>query len=865
MAIKILPLTFKRKFHLVRSKGNTTLSFKNATDFGNWLYDTLKVNYKQNSTLSKYGNANNKTSWVNSYVERINNQIAGGKIIAGGDILISAKDINVNGLIQSGCTKYIGEVDTSKVNKLSGKNLSDDDVFGNTTYLVTKNYNKADANDINSINGVVKNGDGYYDKQIELYYNPSTGNILANDIYSKGGNVTLKGNILSTGGGKIVVSNGAAYVSVTNESDKKLKLGAIESTESKGMVTIIYKVQNNKETTFSSDSTYSPVKNMNYKWTGGGNYTLNIKHKYNIVIGGLSVGSTINATGDIKGETSNLINFGTLNLNSSKGKMDYFKMNGGAAKTALNATEAKDIYIECFGANDNEDLRIGTIESKAGNVTIATKGNLVSAVTERQNPTNATQIENWKNAGIFNTWSQKELVNALNGNIFSKDPYTVDFALTANIIANRVILDVGGNIGSTATAKTINYSNLNSEENLKLLANVRVRDLEQGSNSVTYTPHTPIGLTLRGLSNSNWNLDLKGTADDNINLAMADNKTFFYIKSKGGSSFYTIGNENADVTFIAAAGITSSVNTRIYAKNLTLSGGKGKDTIVSTGDSGIYKTGVGNDFINASGNFVTIDGGVVNDIININGDNNYLYLNSSKNSTIDTGAVNDYIGIDIENSNSLLIEVGSGGNDEIGGFSVSDTIKMAAAVKRSYVDGNDFVIEFNKGSVRVKDLCFSSIQAVIAQGELVTLNTQPEGLNIANKKNTSSIAGNAGADTITNSGNNFTITSGNGNDSVTNSGSNSQVITGRGNHTITNSGANTLTEGDNTSTVSYEFNGKVTNDLSGNSFKLAKGTAGEIMLNDYDFNVTALNSSGGKFISDNDGVTFMPDSGKMNI
>ena len=269
----------QKKVALRAGQSATTLNFSSATDFGNWLYDTLRE-YGQTATLNKYGNANNKTNWVKSYVERVNNQIAGG------DILISAKDINVNGLIQSGFTKYTGEVDTSKVNSLKGTDLSDDDVLGNLDYLVTKNYNKADANDINAINGVVKNSAGYYDKQIELYYNPSTGNIVTNDIYSNGGNVTLKGNIVSTGGGKIVVSNGAADVSVKNLSNKNLKLGNIESTESKGMVTIIDKAQNSNSTTFSSNGTYTPAKGMNYRWTGGSNYSLVTSYKYEITTKG---------------------------------------------------------------------------------------------------------------------------------------------------------------------------------------------------------------------------------------------------------------------------------------------------------------------------------------------------------------------------------------------------------------------------------------------------------------------------------------------------------------------------------------------------------------------------------------------------
>lgn len=776
----------QKKVALRAAEGYTTLTFSNATDFGNWLYDLLK-DYKQTATLNKYGDANNKSSWVNSYVDKVNKQMEGGKIVAGGDIFIKAKDINVNGLIQSGFTKYTAEVDTSKVNSIkSSGNLTDDKVLGNNNYLVTKNYTSANTNDMYSISGLVKNSNGYYDKQIELYYNPSTGNILANDIYSKGGNVTLQGNILSTGNGKIVVSNGAADVTVKNDSNKNLKLGNIESTEAKGMVTIIDKKQNNKTTTFSTNGTYNPAKNLNYKWTGGGNYTKYTDHKitiglkeivsvvsystwdllkatfsgnivpylqgytdnfintfygkrsttfsnssytaystgdaikkngiyisngietpyltissqkrnvttektdkhgnffidvdwdfwngdiggkidwseketgsvtstysmkadnpidikfvkgdgivdlrseggitdttvtakrlvlenyggktidvnYNPVskgilditiqgdnsnsivnVGGavntriisktvsgfmtdVTTNSTINATGDITFQSSNHVYFDTLNLNSSKGEVN-FKLDGGSTNKALNITAAKDINIT---STDNNDLPLGTIESKTGNVSITTKGNLVSAVTGRQNTTTATQIENWKNAGIFNTWNQTELVNALNANVFSKDPYTVDLAPTANITANKVTLDVGGSIGSTGTAKTIKYSDLKNTSNLQLLANARVGDLEWGYNSVTYTPHYPIGVTLRDMGDSmgqNWNLYLKGNDNKGINLAAADNKTLLAIKTDGA-----IGSTDKDIILNSAAGLYLK-NSTMQAKNLILRGGYG--------------------------------------------------------------------------------------------------------------------------------------------------------------------------------------------------------------------------------------------------------------------------------------------------
>ena len=296
---------------------------------------------------------------------------------------------------------------------------------------------------------------------------------------------------------------------------------------------------------------------------------------------------TLNATEDITCKHNGLID--TLNLNSSKGKIDFKIDNytvsssetGGTTeenpiRKSLNLTALKDININSVYPGD---LIIGKIESKTGNVTIYTEGNLVSAVTERQNPTTSTQIENWKNAGILDTWTQKELVNSLNAKVFSKNPYDVDLAYTANIIANRAILDIGGNIGSKGTATTISYSNLNNEDNLKLLANARVGDLEWGSNSVTYTPHTPIGVTLRD-NTSRWNLDLKGTADDDINLAAADDQTIFNIKYKSGAGSYKLGNNNADVTLITAKGI-SIPDTRIYAKNLTLRGGNGNVNLIA--------------------------------------------------------------------------------------------------------------------------------------------------------------------------------------------------------------------------------------------------------------------------------------------
>jgi Ca2+-binding RTX toxin-like protein len=74
-----------------------------------------------------------------------------------------------------------------------------------------------------------------------------------------------------------------------------------------------------------------------------------------------------------------------------------------------------------------------------------------------------------------------------------------------------------------------------------------------------------------------------------------------------------------------------------------------------------------------------------------------------------------------------------------------------------------------------------------------------------------------------------------------------------------------VVEGDNNHSVSYEFSGKITADSTDNSITLAKGTTGNIILDNYIFSVIALNNSGSKLNLDNDGVILTPDSGAINI
>ena len=332
--------------------------------------------------------------------------------------------------------------------------------------------------------------------------------------------------------------------------------------------------------------------------------------------------------------------------------------------------------------------------------------------------------------------------------------------------------------------------------------------------------------------------------DRNTILGGGGNDSIF---SSGHTGLYKTGGGDDSVTatgdFFTIDSGAGNDNVSVNTNYSSIEGGAGNDSITALGDRNYINGGAGDDIIGIRGERVTVETGAGDDVIIATGDynkfvfnggNNDLMLTSATNSTIITGAGNDYI--DAEDSSELFIEAGTGGKDEISGFAANDTIKMASAVKNSYVDGNDFVIEFAKGSLRVSDFGFSSIQAITTDGESVILNEQPEGLTISNKKNNISVTGGDGADTITNSGVNVTITSGNGNDSITNSGSKVQILSGLGESTITNSGSNTLIDGgDGGLTITNSGKGATIN--GGKDSNTITNTANAVVINggaDYD-------------------------------
>ena len=163
----------------------------------------------------------------------------GRGIVAGNNIYVTARNINIDGLMQSGYALYKAEFTEAMAqkmqeldNKYSSSTLLDSEVLGNDLYLLNKG-------------GAVYNAETKrYDNEIRLYYNPATKTILSDSVETSGGQIYLNGAISSTGAGRILAMNGAADVSIdlssaTAENERKLQLSQININKVDGVIGIM--------------------------------------------------------------------------------------------------------------------------------------------------------------------------------------------------------------------------------------------------------------------------------------------------------------------------------------------------------------------------------------------------------------------------------------------------------------------------------------------------------------------------------------------------------------------------------------------------------------------------------------------------
>lgn len=126
--------------------------------------------------------------------------------------------------------------------------LSDEKVLGDPRYLV----NSSDETIYNSKSGL-------FDKNVKLYYNPTTRHLVMDRIEVSGGQVNLSAEeIMSTGNRKIVAAGGGMDMKIdVTGTDRDLVVMGID-TSSRGASTIIINGQ------VQSGKTYQPKEWSSY-------------------------------------------------------------------------------------------------------------------------------------------------------------------------------------------------------------------------------------------------------------------------------------------------------------------------------------------------------------------------------------------------------------------------------------------------------------------------------------------------------------------------------------------------------------------------------------------------------------------------
>ncbi len=128
------------------------------------------------------------------------------RVLAQGAITVTARYLNVNGLIQSG-------VDTI------GITIADTFNPGNSTRTFVDD------------NGNVLAGISFTDDvPVDGYFDAAQQAIVVEDIVAQGGSITLAGQIISTGNGELKVASGYANVNITNNSNYQLITNRIDNT-----------------------------------------------------------------------------------------------------------------------------------------------------------------------------------------------------------------------------------------------------------------------------------------------------------------------------------------------------------------------------------------------------------------------------------------------------------------------------------------------------------------------------------------------------------------------------------------------------------------------------------------------------------
>lgn len=157
----------------------------------------------------------------------------GGTWVAGGNIIISGDMLNLNGLIQSGFSKYeISLTDAELADRIAEITAAWKKAGSPQNFDL-----RSSAYQIQKGEAVLDGKAGLYKYNIGCWYDPVNQRIVLDDIVPEGGNIYISGKVASTGNGRIYALDGAASVRL-NAGNWSVQTGEINTGNASGVIRI---------------------------------------------------------------------------------------------------------------------------------------------------------------------------------------------------------------------------------------------------------------------------------------------------------------------------------------------------------------------------------------------------------------------------------------------------------------------------------------------------------------------------------------------------------------------------------------------------------------------------------------------------
>ncbi|SDO87442.1 leukotoxin LktA like protein [Selenomonas ruminantium] len=517
--------------------------------------------------------------WANgtkTYTRPDSSQTATG-YIAGRDVYVSAANVNVNGLIQSGYKNYTATVTQADLTVAQNQSANRAAIVQNRTmYKVNEGGAKWNA------------ADKVFDYVAQVYWDPSTKQLFVEDIETGGGKVYLTGRIASTGDGRILAADGAANITVTNETALDMNVGKVLNSQREGVITIADTAKNTwTEYKKGQTRTINDYTNYMKKHAKDGNPYANATVSAN----NLSVSNALTYTpqanqtyhwakGEEEGRTvikQHHVRYGMWGLVKTK---DMSEIKGDSSNITQISSQDGGKYGLPEGATIQQN---STNVPEVGKIRVDAAENLVKSETSGvQRWLEKTGFLGWfKN--YYTRWTEKSTkvrtydfsINAsqnISIGLLGADVGKIDIKstnanggsinLTDNVANshNQAVLTIdskAGNItqfdNTTLKSEIVNLSAKDDIKNIHLASiGTAVKDANGNVTSVTDN------IKLNAVSTDKGDIDITAMGGILENRSLPGNVQIVALKSQDGNAAFKNDAALGDVTLNAAGNITQS-------------------------------------------------------------------------------------------------------------------------------------------------------------------------------------------------------------------------------------------------------------------------------------------------------------------